>query len=173
MTSAKPVDISRARVYNIYHMNNSCSKPSANKAAARFEEQLPVIFRYFHGSKTFDFEDMNITLPQLMLLEIILKKGSPKMTDIAGELGVTLSNVTGMIDRLTESGYVEREDDPQDRRIVRIRLTGNGKSATQKAFEQKKRCIGQVFGKLSSEDQRALLRIIEKLVDAIKQEGGR
>ena len=144
-----------------------------NSLVERFEEQLPVIFRYFHSSKTFDFEEMNITLPQLMVLEIIRKKENPKMTDIAGELGVTLGNVTGMIDRLIESGYVGRVDDQNDRRIVRISLTVKGKNITQKAFEQKKRCLAHMFGKISSEDQKTLLKITEKLVDAIKQEGGK
>ncbi|MFA5103766.1 MAG: MarR family transcriptional regulator [Candidatus Margulisiibacteriota bacterium] len=154
-------------------MNDSRDKLSTKTVVERFEEQIPVIFRYFHSSKTFDFEEMNITLPQLMVLEIIQKKGSPNMTDIAGDLSVTLSNVTGMIDRLIESGYVERVDDPQDRRIVRVRLTVKGKNTTQKAFEQRQRCLNQVFGKLSCEDQKSLLKITEKLVDAIKQEGGK
>lgn len=167
------LDTDILNVYNIHHMNNSSSKPNEKDIVGRFEEQLPIISRYFHSSKTFDFDEMNITLPQFILLEIVRKKDCPKMTDIAGELNVTLSNVTGMIDRLIESGYVERADDPQDRRIVRIRLTAKGKSTTQKAFEQRKRCIGQVFAKLSCEDQKTLLKITEKLVEAIKQEGGK
>lgn len=154
-------------------MNNLPHKSSEKTIVEKFEEQLPVISRYFHSSKTFDFEEMNITLPQLMVLEIIRRKECPKMTDIAGELDVTLSNVTGMIDRLIESGYVERVDDPQDRRIVRIHLTVKGKNITQKAFEQRKRCLEQVFEKLSLEDQKILLRITEKLAEAIKQEGGK
>ena len=154
-------------------MNNSSDKLCAKDAVGRFEEQLPIISRYFHNSKTFDFDEMNITLPQFIVLEIVRKKDCPKMTDIAGELDVTSSNVTAMIDRLIESGYVERADDPQDRRIVRICLTVKGKNITQKAVEQRKRCLGQVFSKLSCEDQRALLKITEKLVDAIKQEGGK
>ena len=48
------------------------------------------------------------------------------MSRLADILNVSLSNATGLIDRLEERGYIERERVPTDRRIVLVRLTDAG-----------------------------------------------
>jgi DNA-binding MarR family transcriptional regulator len=47
---------------------------------------------------------------------------------------VTSGTMTNRIDRLSARGYVERYPDPDDRRGVIVRLTGDGKVAVDAAF---------------------------------------
>lgn len=139
--------------------------------ARRFEELLPVISRYIHKADSGDFMKMNLTFSQVMMLGLIGQKRSPKMKDLATELGVTLSNVTGMIDRLILSGYVKRYEDPSDRRVVRVKLTSKGAEIKARVSSHKKQCMERVFSKLSISDRSAIIRIMEKLAKEINKEG--
>jgi DNA-binding MarR family transcriptional regulator len=49
-----------------------------------------------------------------------------KMGDLSKLLMVTGGNVTGLVDRLTEEGLIQRRDDPSDRRAYFVRLTRKG-----------------------------------------------
>src|SRR5262245_15292596 len=51
----------------------------------------------------------------------------PIMSKIAGAVRLSLSSVTGLIDRLTEKKLVRRDRSMEDRRIVQVGLTEEGK----------------------------------------------
>ena len=50
--------------------------------------------------------------------------GELTMSRLAEFLDVSLSNATGLVDRIEERGLVERSRVPDDRRVVLVRLTG-------------------------------------------------
>ena len=54
--------------------------------------------------------------------------GDPRpMSDLAGAMHCDASYVTQLADRMEEAGLVEREPDPDDRRVKRLVLTSKGK----------------------------------------------
>jgi DNA-binding MarR family transcriptional regulator len=48
------------------------------------------------------------------------------MSQLAEGLNVSLSNATGLIDRMEERGFIERSRVPEDRRVVLVRMTPIG-----------------------------------------------
>lgn len=141
-----------------------------NDFLSKFEKHMSVISKGFHGAGFAEIDDIDVTIPQFVALDRISKKECPKMSDLSSDLGVTLGNITMMIDRLIKEGFVERKDDPSDRRIVRVCLKQKGKNLIKKANEHKLGSMARIFGKMSEDDRIALLRIVEKLADAIKEE---
>ena len=67
-----------------------------------------------------------VTMPQLRLLVVIATAGEIHQSELVDRLGVTMSTVSGLVDRLVDHGYVSRHDDPADRRQVVITLTPAG-----------------------------------------------
>jgi len=65
------------------------------------------------------------------------------MSDVASELDVTLPTATSLVERLVEKRYVERETNPDDRRVVLCHLSEAG--------EQVIKHIWQTAGKRSRE----------------------
>ena len=58
---------------------------------------------------------------------LLLHHGGPvTQRELAGALGVTPRNVTGLVDALVETGFVTREAHPTDRRAVLVALTPHG-----------------------------------------------
>src|ERR1700730_6195758 len=89
--------------------------------------------------------ELGVTHGQYRALKCIKEYGitGTQMHDIAGYLGVTPRNVTGLVDGLEAARLVERVADPGDRRATIVRVTEKGHSVAQKG----KRIHGLVVGK--------------------------
>ena len=69
---------------------------------------------------------LGISMAQLHILYTLQRTGEMTMSHLAEVLDVSLSNATGLVDRIAERGFIERTRPPEDRRIVRIRITAEG-----------------------------------------------
>ncbi|WP_342561631.1 MarR family transcriptional regulator [Paenibacillus sp. FSL R7-0345] len=69
--------------------------------------------------------DEKITMKQWLLIAVILKSGSaaPALSDLAAMIGSSRQNVKKMALLLEKQGLVTLAKDPQDARVVRVRLT--------------------------------------------------
>jgi DNA-binding MarR family transcriptional regulator len=69
---------------------------------------------------------LGVSMAQVNILYTLHRSGEMPMSRLAELLNVSLSNATGLIDRLEERGYLERTRVPEDRRVVIVRLTAGG-----------------------------------------------
>jgi len=67
-----------------------------------------------------------LTIPQMRLLWTLRDEDGQPVGALAEHLGVNPSTITGHVDRLVRQGFVRREEDADDRRIVRNYLTDAG-----------------------------------------------
>ena len=58
----------------------------------------------------------------LEVLDLIYLREQASAGELADATGLTSGSVTALIDRLVDAGYVERTDDPTDRRKVLVRI---------------------------------------------------
>ena len=65
-------------------------------------------------------------MPQAKLLHLVARAAEIHMSDLVHALGVSLSTVSGLVDRLVDQGLATRRDDPADRRQVVVALTAAG-----------------------------------------------
>jgi DNA-binding MarR family transcriptional regulator len=72
-------------------------------------------------------KQFNITAPQSYVIKTLVDSEEPlSSADLSRQLGVTPSNITGIIDRLEERGLVKRKQKENDRRSMLIELTKTG-----------------------------------------------
>jgi DNA-binding MarR family transcriptional regulator len=69
----------------------------------------------------------------LMLLKHQTDNGAINQTQLGRMLLVNRSNVTGLIDRMEQAGWVRRHAEPADRRVKLIVLTDNGRKLVDRA----------------------------------------
>jgi DNA-binding MarR family transcriptional regulator len=72
--------------------------------------------------------NLNLTVPQVKTLFFISNNPGTNHTRLAAALRVTPPNVTGIVDRLLEQGFLVRQESPDDRRALVLRLTEKGES---------------------------------------------
>jgi DNA-binding MarR family transcriptional regulator len=68
-------------------------------------------------------KENHITITELIILWKINKNGTYRITDLAREVGVPSSTLTGVFDRLESKDYLVRIHDRKDRRSVLIQGT--------------------------------------------------
>lgn len=73
-----------------------------------------------------EFLEIDITMPQAKILYLLGALGDLHMSALVARLGVSLSTVSGLVDRLVDHGLATRHDDPSDRRQVVVGLTPAG-----------------------------------------------
>jgi DNA-binding MarR family transcriptional regulator len=69
---------------------------------------------------------LGISMAQLNIMYILHRDGEMTMSHLADALNVSLSNASGLADRMEERGFIERTRVPEDRRVVRVRITPAG-----------------------------------------------
>lgn len=112
-------------------------------------------------------EKEDLTVVQFFTLRLLAREERLKVTDIAGCLGVTLSAITGLINRLYKLGLVTRDQDEADRRVVWIKLTPKGRELIDELNEKRAEKLAVLLREMPEEDFRKfeelLLFISEKL----------
>jgi len=73
-----------------------------------------------------EFLEIDVTMPQAKLLYLLGVGGELHMSAIVARLGVSLSTVSGLVDRIVDHGLAARREDPADRRQVLVGLTPDG-----------------------------------------------
>lgn len=111
------------------------------------------------------FEDRGITGPQFGVIRVVGEAGPEgvKLSDISRELHVTSANVTGLVDRLEESGYLTREPDPADRRVLLARLTADGREFLEQVIPAHRAFVARVMSCLSAEEQAGLADLLSRV----------
>lgn len=132
--------------------------------AWRIIELSPQIIKALAHYEHNDLTRGEITLPQFWALDFLYRQERGQMSRIAQYLGISRASMTGLIDRLIAQKLVAREDDPRDRRIVWITLTGKGRNVILNIRKQKIRTLIKVFGRISAKDRRRYLNILEQIV---------
>ena len=73
----------------------------------------------------------HVSMTQVHVLWLLDHHGDMPMSRLAELLDVSLSNATGLMDRMEEHGLVERVRVPDDRRVVLVRIAEGGREALE------------------------------------------
>ena len=114
--------------------------------------------------------EIDLTTSQLKVLFLLYAVESASMGQLAGSLGVTLSTVTGIIDRLVEHGMVVREEDPHDRRLVVCRLTRDGAAIAERLNDAGNSRLAAVLDRLSLAQLRCVVDGLQLLTETVRAE---
>jgi DNA-binding MarR family transcriptional regulator len=105
----------------------------------------------------------SITPGGMYVLGSLKRNGMLSMSDIGKCLSMPKPHVTVIVDRLIEEGLVERQSDPNDRRIVNILLTEKGLEDFETIKQEISENLKIKLSKLSDEEQEILSDASQKV----------
>lgn len=127
-------------------------------------EKMVNIIKCVHAKHGFPLCGFKLSRPHIMILLFISKhKEGASTKDLAKLLNVTSGAITQFIDTLVERKLVKREDDPKDRRILRLTLT---KSAQKKFTVFKKnyyKSVSHIFNELNEKEIKQFIILLNKI----------
>ena len=121
----------------------------------------------FNPSRDRAWLRVDLTMPQLKTLIYVNKNEGATSGQIATNLGVGLSTITGIVDRLAEQNLVSRREDPRDRRITRVVPTPTGAELIENLIAYRNEVLTAILSKLAPEQLETVEVAFQYLLEAI------
>ena len=108
-------------------------------------------------------DNFEVTLPRFDLMAQLDKTpGGMTLGQLSSRMMVSNGNVTGLVDRLVETGHIDRRTSIYDGRVKVIRLTKVGRAEFRKMATAHKKWVAEIFSDLEAKDVRELMRLLDK-----------
>lgn len=106
-----------------------------------------------------------LTVHQYNVLRILrgAGPGGKPSQSIAADMISKVPDVTRLVDRLSAAGFVAREPDPDDRRVVRVKILRPGLDLLARMDEPIHELHDQVLGDFDAAELEALLGLLERI----------
>lgn len=132
------------------------------------ERLLPRIMRRVFVPPEAGSPLWELPLPQFRLLGKLERHDGARMSEISEWLGVALSTATQVADRLTARGWVRRVSDPEDRRVVRLTLTEEGRRLMAERRARGRERLRAILAALDPEAREQVVSALELLYQAAR-----
>ncbi len=124
------------------------------------------VFHHLNPTQDRAWMTVDLTMPQLKALMFVARNNGAPSGQIARRLGVGLSTITGIVDRLAEQDMVTRQEDPDDRRITRVRPTARGRALVDELMQYRNEAIQAVLSQLDAAQLQVVESAFTSLADA-------
>ena len=119
-------------------------------------------FYHKHIMKT-GFFISGIQAAQNRVLGVLMKAGTLPVSEIGRRLYISKPYMTALIDTLIEGGFVERQPDLADRRVINITITDQGKRHLKQSVTLYKNELKTLLAGLDDTDLEKLYTSLESL----------
>ena len=102
-----------------------------------------------------------LSMPQFGILMQLHYRHNCGVSDLSERFDITNAAASQLVDKLVQSGLIQRAEDPNDRRAKLLNLTDKGTDLIQQGLEGRYRWVDELAGKLSAEER-------EKVSEALK-----
>jgi DNA-binding MarR family transcriptional regulator len=96
---------------------------------------------------------------------VMTREKPARMGEIASAIETSQANVTGLVDRLEQQGYVRRVRADGDRRVVEVTITAKGREMLTGLRERYLERVEKALARLTSEERRQLLALVNKALE--------
>ncbi len=142
-----------------------------NSLDARAQKLTELFFQlinrfHAHDSAIVHMQEGDLGMQEWKVVSILGEKKSCIMREIADCLGLAVSTLTGVVDRLVQKGLVRRERPDDDRRLVKVELTPQGRKAEHWHFQEHVQLSRAILQNLEAKDQEELLNLLHKVIQS-------
>jgi DNA-binding MarR family transcriptional regulator len=104
-----------------------------------------------------------LTPIQQLILESLWEEEGVSAGDIGKKLVLDGATLSGVLDRMTEKGWIRKETDQEDKRYLRIYLSGRAKDLRPALLQEREQANEEILGTLALEEKVLLKRMLRDL----------
>ncbi|MBM7504542.1 MarR family winged helix-turn-helix transcriptional regulator [Agromyces aurantiacus] len=131
-------------------------------------DRLLEISELFQRDLAREFDGTSLTTARTRVLWELAHSGPSTQQALAGRLDVSPRNITGLVDALEETGYVERAPHPADRRAVLVTLTPSAAELMREMQRDHEELGATLLAAVAPDDRDALVRGIEAITARLR-----
>jgi len=105
-----------------------------------------------------------LTPARAEVLWVLYRRGPSTQRELSDFLGCTPRNITGLIDGLLETGFVDRVPHPADRRAVRVSLSEQGRALLDGWDAERSDGAAPILAGISAADLGRFTEILDKVL---------
>lgn len=124
---------------------------------------LAKAYQRAHGILKVHLKDFGLTTLQQLILAVVEREEGLSAGEIGARLTLDSATVSGTLERMAESGWIIKEPDADDRRVVRVRLTSKARELGASLREARQQANQEVLEGLSLEEKVLLKRLLRDL----------
>ena len=110
---------------------------------------------------------------QVRVLLYLAHNSGHTVSDLAESLGISLGWASRIVDELEQSGFVERERDPDDRRVIRLRLSARSQTIADRVFRERGSLLEKALSDFAPEERETVARFLRRISTEMENLGGR
>ena len=107
-----------------------------------------------------------LSMPQFSILMQLHHKGPCGMSEVSDRFDISPAAASQLVDKLVHAGYLERAEDPSDRRAKLLTLSIKGKELIQQGTEERYRWMDDLTSKLNAEERAKVVEALNILTEA-------
>lgn len=107
-----------------------------------------------------------LSMPQFSVLMQLHHKGPCGMSEISERFEVTPAAASQLVEKLVQAGYLERTEDPSDRRAKLLKLSPSGAQLIEQGIAERYRWMDELIEHFSAEDQTKISEALDILTRA-------
>jgi DNA-binding MarR family transcriptional regulator len=112
---------------------------------------------------------MGLSMPQFSILMQLHYRGPCGMSQVSERFDITAAAASQLVEKLVHAGYLERAEDPSDRRAKLLTLSTAGEELLQRGTEERYRWLDEIVAALSAEEQDKVNEALTLLTKAAKR----
>jgi DNA-binding MarR family transcriptional regulator len=109
-------------------------------------------------------EPLGLTHPQYLVMLALWERSPRSVKDIGAQLQLEPATLSPLLKRLEATGYIRRERDADDERMLRVELTETGRALRETALTIPPRVVERLG--MSISELEALRDVLHRVIDA-------
>lgn len=107
----------------------------------------------------------DLTPVQFAALAAVARQPGLDQRTLARTIGFDTSTIAGVVDRLERRALMQRNPDPDDRRVRRLALTPDGHALLTAVLPAMRRAQDRILAPLQADDRRRFMQLLDRLVE--------
>ena len=124
---------------------------------------LGKAYQRAHGLLKKKLSPFGLTPVQHLTLAVLGEGGSLSPAEISERTVMDSATLSGVLDRMAEAGLIKKEENPEDRRSIRVSITAKARKMMDGLAEQRKAVNEELTSVLSIEEKLLLKRMLKEI----------
>src|SRR3954463_12910041 len=110
-----------------------------------------------------EMSQYNLSITEFSVLEVLYKKGKQTIHQIGNSILISSGTMTYVIDKLEKRNLLSRHACVEDRRVIHVILTDDGKEMMDKIMPKHQEFVDSMFESLNKEEKELFVKLLKKL----------
>ena len=125
---------------------------------------IAKVYQKAHSNFKKQLQQYDLTPMRHLVLEALWNEEGLTAGEIARRLALDNATLSGVIDRMSKTGWIVKQADPRDKRAMQIFLTPKGNEMKSSILDEREKANDETLSSLSAEEKTFLRRLLKDLL---------